>query len=258
MAIQSLLKLFSFSSHPFDTPGEAEALVDALMGGLFAATRFGSAEPVRRSLKGDGRTAAIALLKGAKGASSGSVYLSGSKPPMTFSIEWRRGQSCLWYAEFDAKLADDASHCTTLSDALASFFGRFPAQFAAVAPSADWDARHWLIEEFDDGGESRTKVGLDLQGHLPGVFWWTLFGREASEFFGRETLLAAPVAQALDLGASSGVALRAEVCPQRVAGGRLSAAEAAVREMLGDEYFFDIRDPDRCCTAIPGVSQPAD
>lgn len=251
-----MLQLFAFSTHPFHAPGEAEALVDALMGGLFAASRFGRAEPVRQALAGDGRAEAIALLKGADGASSGSLLLAGSKPAMTFSIEWRRGQSCQWYAELDAKLAGDAARCAALSDALGALFARFPAQFAAVAPTAAWHARHWLVEEFDDGGESHTKVGLDLDGHLPGIFWWTLFGRDACTFFGRETLLAAPAAQALDLGAVGGVALRSDLCPQRIDGGRLSAAEEALREFLGRDYFFDICDPQRPCTGVPGVSLP--
>lgn len=217
-----------------------------------------TARSVLTLVAGAGRAEAIAQLKGADSTSSGSVFLAGSKPSMTFTIDWRRGRSCQWYAELDAKLAGKSAHCAALSDAVAAFFARFPAQFAAVAPSADWDARHWLVEEFEDGGESRTKVGLDLNGHLPGIFWWTLFGRDACAFFGRETLLAAPAAQALDLGAVGGVALRSDLCPQRIAGGRHSAAEASLREFLGRDYFFDIRNPRRRCTGLPGVSQPGD
>ena len=255
MAIRSMLKMFAFSTHPFDASGEAEALVDSLMGGLFSATRFGRAEPVRQPLKGEGRAEAIALLRGPEGAQSGSVFLAGSKPAMTFTIDWRRGQSSVWYAEIDNKTAEGPAQCATLGAAFSALFSRFPAQFAAVAPSADWDARHWLLEEFEDGGEARTKAGLDLNGHLPGIFWWTLFGRQACEFFGRETLMSAPVAQAEDLGAAGGIALRADVCPQGLAGGRLSAAEAAVRQFLGSDYFFDIQYPRRKGLVIPGLTQ---
>ena len=257
MAIRSMLKMFAFSTHTFDAPVEAEDLVDLMMGGLFAATRFGRAEPVRQPLKGEGRTEAIALLRGSKDAQSGAVFLAGIKPEMTFTFDWRRGQSSVWYAEFDAKLVKGPTHCATLCAELSALFTRFPAQFAAVAPSADWDARHWLLEMFDDGGESKTKTGLNLNGHLPGIFWWTLFGRQACEFFGRETLLAAPVAQVNDLGAAGGVALRADVCPQGLADGRLSAAEAAVRQLLGSDYFFDIQHPHRKGLVIPGLTQAA-
>jgi hypothetical protein len=256
MALRSLLKMFAFSTHAFDAPGEAEALVDLLMGGLFAATRFGRAEPVREPLEGEGRAKAIALLRGPDGGQSGSVFLGGSKPAMTFTFDWRRGQSSVWYAQFDAATAGSPARCATLTAALSALFARFPAQFAGVAPSADWDARHWLREEFDDGGESITKAGLDLNGHLPGIFWWTLFGRQACEFFGRELLLSAPVAQAEDLGTIGGVALRADVCPQSHANGRLSEAEAAVRQWLGSDYFFDIQHPQRKGLAIPGVTKP--
>jgi len=255
MATRSMLKLFAFSTHAFDAPAEAEALIDALMGGLFAATRFGRNEPVRRSLAGAGRAEAIALLKGADGAKSGSVFLAGSKPAMTFTVDWRQGQTCIWYAEFDAKLAEKPSDCANLSAALAALFSRFPAQFAAVAPSADWDARHWIVEKFADGGESTTKVGLDLDGHFPGIFWWTLFGNEACAFFGREKLLSAPVAQTDNLGATGGVVLRADVCPQRIATGAPSPAESALREMLGQEYFFDINEPQCKGCGVPGVTQ---
>ncbi len=257
MAARSVLKLFAFSTHAFSAPGEAEASVDALTDGLFAATRFGRAEPVRQSLAGSGRAEATALLRGAPGAASGTVLLAGSKPAMTFAVEWRRDQMSMWFAEFDAKLAAGPPQCASLSAALARLFARFPAQFAAVAPSADWDARHWLVEEFDDGGESLTKVGLDLNGQLPGVFWWTLFGREACDFFGRETLLSAPVAQADDLGAAGGVALRADTCPQHLVGGQLSNTESALREFLGRDYFFDIRQPQHRGIGIPGLTAPS-
>lgn len=249
-----MLKLFAFSTHSFHTPGESDALIDALMSGLFTASRFSRAEPVRQPLAGDGRAEAIALLTGADGAKSGSVFLAGSKPVMTFTVDWRKDQTCMWCAEFDAKLADTPAHCATLSKALAALFSRFPAQFAAVAPSADWDARHWLVEEFDDGGESTTKVGLDLNGHLPGIFWWTLFGREACAFFGRKTLLSAPVAEVIDLGTAGGVALRADPCPQRLAGGALSPTELVLRDLLGQDYFFDIQKPQRKGLKIPGVT----
>lgn len=257
MAARSMLKLFAFSTHSFNAPGEALALIDALTAGLFAATHFGRAEPVRQPLAGTGRSEAIALLKGQHGAKSGSIFLAGSKPKMMFSVDWREGQTCMWYAEFDAKLADKPVNCAAFSDALAAIFSRFPAQFAAAAPSGDWDARHWLVEEFDDGGESSTKVGLDLEGHLPGIFWWTLFGREACEFFGRERLMSAPVAQASDLGANGGVALLADRCPQGLEGGRLSAAETAVRQFLGSAYFFDRQHRRRKGLVIPGLTQAA-
>ncbi len=255
MAIRCPLKMFAFSTHRFDAPGEAEALVDVLMHGVFAATRFGHAEPVRKPLKGGGRAEAIAMLKGGDGAASGSVFFAGSKPTMMFSFDWRHGQRSIWYAEFDAALASGPAQCAALSTALSALFTRFPAQFAAVAPTADWDARHWLVEEFDDGGESTTKVGLDLDGWLPGIFWWTLFGRQACEFFGRATLLSAPVAQVTDLGATGGIALQADVCPQNLANGQLSPAEMAVRNLLGRDYFFDIQNLHRKSQPIFGVTQ---
>jgi hypothetical protein len=224
------------------------------MGGPFGATRYAWAEPVRIPLASGGRAGAIAMLRGADGANSGSVFLAGSKPRMTIAIEWRRGQSCHWFFDLDAKLALNTSQCDGLSAALAVLFTRFPAQFALLAPSGELQARHWLTEAFEDGGESHTKVGLDLPGHLPGVYWWTLFGREAAAFFGKDLLLAAPVAQAFDLGERGGVALRVSDCPHHAEAGQTSTAESAVRELLGAEYFFDIRDPNRHCSVIPGLT----
>ena len=84
--VKSSLELFAFSTHTFDSLGQAEDLVDMLMGGPFIATRFGSAEPVRTSLASGGRAAAIALLRGAQGANAGSIFLAGVQPGIRSAI----------------------------------------------------------------------------------------------------------------------------------------------------------------------------
>lgn len=257
MTQKTPLKLFAFSEHRFDAPGEAEALVDTLMGAPFGATRHGTAEPVRTPLAGKGRAAAVSALRGAQGTRGGAVFLAGTQPRLTAMMAWRHGQTCTWYAEFDPGMASNTAQCNRLVEALADLFKRFPARYAALAPGHCWKARHWLIEEFEDGGEAHTKMGLDLAGHLPGVFWWTLFGREATAFFGRDVLLALPVVQTIDLGAQAGVVLRTDACPDQYSDGGLSAAELAARDLLGAQYFFDIRDTQRTCAIIPGLTGPS-
>jgi hypothetical protein len=251
------LQLVAFSKHTFDAPGEAEALIEQLMRVPFGATRFGAAEPARTPLTGAGRSAAASALRGVEGANYGTIVLAGTKPRMTVLVDWRRDRTSTWHAELDVSMASNPSRREVLVDALADLFTRFPARFAALAPAHCWRARHWHVETFDDGGETHTKVGLDLEGQLPGVFWWTLLGREATSHFGRDALLAAPAAQVLDLGEAGGVVLRAAPCPPEGSDVHLSAAEAALRDHLGSEYFFGIRAPTRRRAVIPGLTGPS-
>lgn len=106
--------------------------------------------------------------------------------------------------EFEARLAGNTMKCDVLVEALAASLVRFPARYAALAPAQSWRTRDWRVEEFEDGGAAHTQMGLDLAGHLPGVSWWALFGREVAAHLGRDLLLALPVAQTIDLGVQAG------------------------------------------------------
>jgi hypothetical protein len=251
MAKRTLLKLFAFSDFKFAREDEANALVRELAGAPFGLTRFGRAEPLRDTLEADGAARAAKLLYG--NGQFGAVMLGGKQPHSIFDIGWRNGMCKLWYAEFDARVADCAPHCMELAKTLERFFKAFPARYAAAAAAEVWKARHWLVRAQADGGENVKKVGLDLEHQLPGVYWWTLFGPDATRFFGRERLLALPCDAVTDLGAA-GVACRADPCPQAHALGRPSPNEARLRDAIGAEYFFDITAPRRRGSGIPGVT----
>lgn len=231
-----MLKLFAFSRHGFASVDEARALVDFWRATPEPPQRFAWAEPVRQKLDGLEEEAARLL------ANEQVLFLARGKPASTWMFVWNdAGGAAQWYAEF-------AEAAAPTPDTWAAFFARFPVVWAGVAPQAHWKARHWHVEESDDGGEVESKVGLDAGAALPGLFWLTAFGGPATEHFGRARLLALPVQRSFDLG-PSGVLLQTDAAPPP--GPTPGTRESVVLDALGREHFFDIAAPHRPHTPIP-------
>lgn len=250
-----MLKLFVWSRHPFDCETKALALLDRLAAGPLAPTTFGAFQPVRSKLTAAGRLTAAAMLSGAPGHRSGSLFLSAKKPPSTLLFEWAGGSINQWYGEFDDQLLDTPAARDALVGFLADCFREFPIVFAGVAHEDDWQSKHWIIEKFDDGGETHIKVGLGVEGCLPGIYWLTAFGPELTAHFGRDALLALPSREAIDLG-DRGVAIVLDADPRDADRTTMGEREAAVVRALGQNYIFDIADTARACTPIAGATDP--
>jgi hypothetical protein len=247
------LKIFAFSRYRFDTREKALALIEWLAEGPFAPELFDAAEPVRRKLARSEWPQAADMLSGAPAHRGGTLFLQSKKPRATFVFAWFPAGTAEWYAEIDGALLARAGGRDKIVEFLAGLFGAFPVVFAGVSAEEDWNARHWVTEEDEDGGETTTKHGLDLRGCLPGVYWMTVFGTELVEHFGAARLRATSAAQAMDLGAG-GMALVLETDPVAAKQRALTAEEDRLREAIGDEYFFDLTRRDRRCTPVPGVS----
>jgi hypothetical protein len=103
----------------------------------------------------------------------------------------------------------------------------------------------YLRQEFRasnlDTTEGMRAIGRDVRRHLPGVFWLNLFGKPYWDLIGVEALRTAPAAV---LGEDEHrVILRAFESPEDWPDG--VDAKEQLRRHLGDDIFFDRRQPER-------------
>jgi hypothetical protein len=247
-----MLKLYALSRYEFDTPEKAHALLELLAEAPVPPQTFGSSEPAREKLVRDSWPEAARMLCSTPQRSGGTIFFQSKKPRSTIMIQWSSGSVSEWYWELDDAVLARAGGAAAVADFMGRLFREFPAVFAGVSPEEEWHAKHWLVEKLEYG-RMEQRVGFDLQGCLPGVYWMTVFGKELVEHFGAARLRATPVAQAMDLGAG-GMALVLETGPAAAKQRALAAEEDRLREAIGDEYFFDITRRDRRCTPVPGLS----
>lgn len=124
---------------------------------------------------------------------------------------------------------------------------RWTERFAADLsqhPDFLWGAAY-LRQEFSasnlDTSEGMRAIGRDVRRHLPGVFWLNLFGKPYRDLIGIQALGTAPAA-VLDED-NHRVILRAFESPEDWSDGL--GAKEQLRRHLGDDIFFDRRQPER-------------
>jgi hypothetical protein len=83
----------------------------------------------------------------------------------------------------------------------------------------------------------------------------TIFGERAVAHFGRRKLERLPVHRAIDLG-DGGLALVLREHPFKPARPSRLRHDVHIAELLGREYFFDVKHPEKECRAVPGVTLP--
>jgi hypothetical protein len=120
-------------------------------------------------------------------------------------------------------------------------------QFAAALsqhPDFLWGAAY-LADEFDasnlDTTDGMQAIGRDVRRHLPGVFWLNVFGKPYRDLIGDRALRTAPAAVIHEDEHS--VVLRAFESPEYWSDS--VAVKERLRQHLGDDIFFDRRQPER-------------
>jgi hypothetical protein len=242
-----MLKLFAFSKYRFDKEEKISALLRHLSGGPFPPSTFGRSEPITQKLTPNNRSQLDDILLGTKNFEGGSLFLSSKNLKSTSVFQWAPNTVSDWYSEFSTEVL--ARQSKTLVEYLRGLFSEFPVVFAGIALDSDWDKKHWIVEEDEDGGELVTKVGLNLEYGLPGIYWITVFGSELLEHFDREVLTALPCYQVVNLG-DSGIMLVLSDSPDKIS----QSHEEEIIRTLGKEYFFDISNPDSACKKIIGLN----
>lgn len=250
-ATGSMLKMFAFSRHRFDTTAKATALLDLLESSPYPPAAFNTAEPIRQKLTKETRSKAADLLSGAPQHRAGTLFLSSSRPRATWMFRWVTGATNRWYAEIATHEVSRPGGREEVVQFLLALFREFPVVFAGVAADSEWDAKHWITKEDENGDSETSKLGLELGPCLPGVYWMTVFGDQLTSHFGRKKLLASD-SGAVDLG-KPGVAIVSSADPVKDQP-KLHADEQRILESLGKTYFFDIAAPSRPCAGIPGVT----
>ncbi len=111
-------------------------------------------------------------------------------------------------------------------------------------PDFLWGAAY-LRQEFEasnlDTTEGERAIGRDVRRHLPGVFWLNLFGQPYRDLIGIPALRTAPAAIVDE--DDHRVILRAFESPEDWVTG--VGAKEELRRHLGDDFFFDRRQPER-------------
>lgn len=118
----------------------------------------------------------------------------------------------------------------------------------ACADLSPWYAHGHFPEEWNhknishEGGGTMA-MGVDVSRYLPGLYWLNFFGRPYCALMGKERLLTAPAHKTKEI--DSGVLLLLAADPKAWNTPEYSASEKRVLSHLGDQHFFNPREPQR-------------
>ncbi len=118
---------------------------------------------------------------------------------------------------------------------------RMPFDYGHAELGTEWADKHAVT----DGHY----IGIDFQRYLPGLSWLNFFGPLYCDFIGRKRLLTAPGKWVKEL--AGGVLIALGDSPYEWDSLEYRERCAAVEAYLGQEYFFNITDPNRN-TRAPG------
>ena len=234
-----------YTPYEFNTERKAAELFDFMesSGGIFAPTRFGFGEPVRKHYVAGSREEAVNLLCGSPKCTHGAIFLKGASHRSLSVFRWVRSRVSTWEFYLDDEFLSGPEKVQEFINLVTSICNKFPLIFGWVAPDEDWRAKHWQVE-YDERGRSRgsRKLGTDLENGLPGVYWITIFGPHLTRRFGATSIAELPVHRVLQLReAGTGIVVR-EFPYEPPLAERLEQ-DRRIMELLGAQYFFDIRDP---------------
>lgn len=217
-------------------PEEATSLRDSVLargtsrGATFKALVAELAPPA------DQRRFGSVLLRG-RGAGTGGCYMSVRFD--THVPAMRMGSNWLW----SNSIGMTVSTARIEGSQRSSWIEQFAADLSKH-PDFLWGAAY-LRQEFEasnlDTSEGMSAIGRDVRRHLPGVFWLNIFGKPHRDLIGVQALRTAPAA-VLDEDEHR-VILRAFESPEDWPDGL--GAKDQLRRHLGDDIFFDRRQPAR-------------
>src|SRR5215203_3191457 len=182
-----MLKITLFTKHRFETKKKAREFFAFLNKSIFTPSRFGDYETAREKFDAKDLEFPVELLSGAPEYRSGEIFLKSEKPKSLMWIRWSVSGISEWYFEIDDKYFKKPEQVPAFIEFLAKLCETFPVVFGGAAPEEDWEAKHWLTEE-DEEGETSQKLGLSLESCLPGIYWITIFGEELIKHFGKKKL----------------------------------------------------------------------
>lgn len=246
-----------FSENKFGSEAQATRLLKFVgaRGVVFAPARFGVDEPPREAYDPEDLSAPARLLFGGAGRGAGNVRLKGAKHKFQAGFAWNESAVVKWDMELDEKFFEDEERVEEFTDFVAELCHEFPIRFGGAAPRDDWLAKNWQVERYPDGRETSRSLGLTLEGCLPGVYWMTIFGARAVAHFGRKKLERLPIHRVLDLS-DGGLALVLRQHPFKPAQPARLRHDAQIIELLGREYFFNVKAPQKDCRPVPGITLP--
>lgn len=245
-----MFKATFFSRHQFNTDDEASDLLRLINEyGALVPTHF--EERYKRVdhlpfYRSNNLTQPIKLLK------AGSLYLKNSFYEATFG--WQRKFPARWDIKLYDAFFEESGRLLMLVDFVTSLCRRFPVLFGGVAPEEDWEAKHWLTETGDNGGQIKRCYGAYMVRSLPGIYWLTIFGTQLVSHFGHETIKGLEMIHScIDLG-TNGLEIMMRENPTEDTLVRRMEHDYQVVEALGKEYFFDIEDLSMPCRPIKGIT----
>jgi hypothetical protein len=243
-----------FTRHQFKSEEDAAALFKLLneIDGAFMPSHFNSHEPVRRIYDPNDLTAPSKLLAGSSEFRSGSIFLKGQKHKLLYWFKWSESSISSWHIWLDDKFFERPERTDEFLNLMVRLCESFPIIYGGVAPQEDWEAKHWFTTDLPGGGTSSAKVGLSLEGCLPGVYWITLFGANLVSYFGHSKIKDLPTYRTIDTG-SGGTLLMLRENPLSPALSQRLLHDSQVMDLLGRQYFFLIDDRKDTCQPIPGI-----
>jgi hypothetical protein len=108
----------------------------------------------------------------------------------------------------------------------------------------DFERKNTLPEPTMIEGKLIATGGVDIRRCLPGIYWANFFGESYVQWFGADTLTSAPCFERRPLP-KGGVLLLSAPTPLDYTKADVQRRERAMRRHLGEEAFFDKKNPKR-------------
>lgn len=241
-----------YSDHRFDSRKEARALFEFFDTGpaVFRPVRYDRYEPMRTPYDPDNLDEPTGYL--ASGCGAGSIGLKGKRHRFQAILAWNKTCVTDWYFQMARAYFTGPEQVETWIGFVAGLCGRFPVIYGVAYDGDDKDAKHKFFGK-DQYSEFTEMLGVKIDHCLPPMGWMTVFGRALVDHFGRETLTGLPSYRAVDLG-NGGLLLVAGANPFEPGQAERLARDEAAMDILGRDYFFDLRDLYKVCRAIPNVT----
>lgn len=247
MSEQFVFKLYTL--HTLDQQDTLAKLWDLLQDDLIDPVRFDGVERARRVFSKDSVADALEIFQ-----DRGSLFVKGNKDKFLAHFSSFPAGINLWEFYVDTK-SMAKKKADLWMQWVASLCREFPVLFGLGCSESEFFSKHSMVRSLPGGGRVTEFVGAsikDFRAFLPGVYWLNIYGQDIVAFFGAEKIKSIPGITLPTLDDRLALFHLADQSPVADALSR-QAAERIIARTLGEEYFFDITQPDQQLTAIPNL-----
>lgn len=231
-----------YTDYAFDSREKAEELFQFLEKYplIISPEKYGVYEPLKHVYKSGKNKEAVEMLTGYDVARSGDILLKGKRNKFLCGIKWCEGGRIMewtfWLGDIILKKDDLQRHFFQF---ITDISLKYNIISGGIAVEEEWKNKHWKITKYSDGGESHSKIGLDWEGYLTGLYWTTILGERLYNFFSINNNNKYIDPYIID-NTNKVKLLMLDKTPFNFKSNERLQKEKLLMKQLGEKYFFDI------------------